>query len=445
MRVRKHTMTLIACLFACLFVLGGCETIVTDISVEKSGAVTMRLTEKIDKELYMEFLTELYGSAGLEGGAEDILDQQMESGNYIEEVIDGRTYLVGELGDDTNFESIEAFYQQNGMDTGMSLTETSLRVITEPEEQNQLLEEYLGSRGLENTEYIEKYLKTSYLELSVSFGYPVKTTNGIVDADNPNQVAWKISMAEDLNEIYAECDSSIHCTGIEAGALYDEPVTLNFEGAESATLSGGQVLENGTVFSADGNYSVILKNGDEQKTICFAVDRKIPPAITDASGTEVAISGWLKKEQTIYLQDSNGVESAKLDGMLVLDCNLNAAEEFVYSVTLNPDVLLDGKHTLTVSDIYGNSKSVTFKTDKTAPIIKGIKNGKSYKKAVTVKYSDAGIGVRKALLNGKAVKSGKKVTKAGNYTLKVTDKNGNTAKVKFKIKKKVATAKKTKK
>jgi hypothetical protein len=71
--------------------------------------------------------------------------------------------------------------------------------------------------------------------------------------------------------------------------------------------------------------------------------------------------------------------------------------------------------------------------DNKKPVIKGVKAGKKYKKAVKITFSDKGSGIKKATLNGKKIKSGKTVKKKGSYTLKVTDKAGNISKVKFKI------------
>ena len=85
--------------------------------------------------------------------------------------------------------------------------------------------------------------------------------------------------------------------------------------------------------------------------------------------------------------------------------------------------------------IYGNQESVAFKTDQTAPAVKGVKK-KTYRKAVKVKFSDSCSGVKKAVLNGKKITSGTKVKEKGKYTLKVWDKAGNKAVVKFKIKEK---------
>lgn len=72
--------------------------------------------------------------------------------------------------------------------------------------------------------------------------------------------------------------------------------------------------------------------------------------------------------------------------------------------------------------------------DKIKPTVKGVKNKKTYKKSVTIKFSDKQSGIKKAILNGKKIKSGKKVKKNGKYTLKVYDKAGNCATIKFTVK-----------
>lgn len=79
------------------------------------------------------------------------------------------------------------------------------------------------------------------------------------------------------------------------------------------------------------------------------------------------------------------------------------------------------------------SKTFTVVKDSKAPTVKGVKNGAAYKKAVTVKFSDAS-GIKSAKLNGKKIKSGKKIADAGEYELVVTDKAGNTEKVNFTVK-----------
>lgn len=99
----------------------------------------------------------------------------------------------------------------------------------------------------------------------------------------------------------------------------------------------------------------------------------------------------------------------------------------------------NGTYTIRVITNDETTYSIKYKVkgiDTTAPTVTGVKNKKTYKKAVTIKFSDkGGSGIKKATLNGKKISSGKKVSKKGSYTLKVTDKAGNAKTIKFTIKK----------
>ena len=65
--------------------------------------------------------------------------------------------------------------------------------------------------------------------------------------------------------------------------------------------------------------------------------------------------------------------------------------------------------------------------DVTKPKVSGVKNNKIYSKAIKITWKDeeSGINDKKTTLNGKAVKSGVKISKEGKYTLKVYDNVGN--------------------
>lgn len=93
----------------------------------------------------------------------------------------------------------------------------------------------------------------------------------------------------------------------------------------------------------------------------------------------------------------------------------------------------DGTYEIKVTTKY-SSKELTVVRDTVEPKVTGVKNKAEYSKAVTVKFSDKGSGIASAKLNGKTVKSGKKITKAGSYTLTVTDNAGNKTTVKFTVK-----------
>jgi hypothetical protein len=108
-------------------------------------------------------------------------------------------------------------------------------------------------------------------------------------------------------------------------------------------------------------------------------------------------------------------------------------QDGVYSAS----VTKNGKVTFmiqTTNDVrYASTYKVTG-IDTKKPTVSGVKNGKTYKKAVTITFSDDGSGVKSAKLNGKSIKSGKTVSASGSYKLVVTDKAGNKKTIKFKIK-----------
>ncbi len=74
--------------------------------------------------------------------------------------------------------------------------------------------------------------------------------------------------------------------------------------------------------------------------------------------------------------------------------------------------------------------------DTKKPTVTGVKNEKVYRKTVTIKFKDKGSGIKSAKLNGKKIKTGKKVKKVGKYKLVVIDKAGNKTTVRFRIAKK---------
>ena len=94
----------------------------------------------------------------------------------------------------------------------------------------------------------------------------------------------------------------------------------------------------------------------------------------------------------------------------------------------------NGKYKVVVQTATGLTKKISFCIDKQKPTT-NIKNKKTYKKAVKITFKDKISGIKKATLNGKKIKSGKKVKKNGKYTLKIYDKAGNVKTVKFTIKK----------
>ncbi len=184
-------------------------------------------------------------------------------------------------------------------------------------------------------------------------------------------------------------------------------------------------------------YEIEKTNGKvaaDGKTVTFTVDSKFsddaiyaytkaPDTKNDAEKSKISVSGvkgsYIVKSKIKVTADEK-IKSFKLNGK----------KQTKYSVKITKD----GKYKVVVKTADETFKK-TYIRDTKAPTVKGVSDGKTYKKTVTINFSDATSGIKSATLNGKKISSGKKVKKSGTYTLVVTDKAGNKKTVKFTIKK----------
>lgn len=96
----------------------------------------------------------------------------------------------------------------------------------------------------------------------------------------------------------------------------------------------------------------------------------------------------------------------------------------------------NGQHTLILKAASGEQRTVTFFIDKKKPVIKGIKNKKTYKKAQLFSVSDSGSGVASIKINGKKKDPSDRhfeIRKNGMNKIVVRDRVGNTTKIKVKL------------
>lgn len=179
-------------------------------------------------------------------------------------------------------------------------------------------------------------------------------------------------------------------------------------------------------------YLVISSNGDiraDGYTVMYDLnsitgDRLYALFTEEEVGEEViTLSGaksgkWYNKDVDLDISSNGIITQLTCDDAIAMSNSVSLHEE--------------GKHRVKVVLASGKKANYTIGIDKVAPTV-NVKN-KTYKKAVTLKFSDKLSGVKSATLNGKAVKSDKKISAKGFYTLKVKDKAGNVKTVKFKIK-----------
>lgn len=306
-------------------------------------------------------------------------EQELE--NYL------KTSLMGQanasVGKDHFYVGMVMPSQKKMMESLDEMMKDSQQDTTTSDEDMQKM---LDEMGL-TVEQIQQMIMGIKFAYTIEFPSNVTYTNGTCEP-NSNKVTWSFSMQDAMQQA--------------TGQLISGQLTGGQETEEQAIVLYAETMPEGeSVLKNDKTAPVIagVKNNAYYKSI---------------------------KKISLTASDAVGVTGMTLDG-----------EPTTNGTALNiagTDIIKEGKHTVKAYDFSGNKSVVTFTYDKTKPVVKGVANGKTYKKACTIKFSDK-YGIKSAKLNGKTIKTNKKVSKKGSYTLKVTDKAGNTATVKFKIKK----------
>ena len=305
-------------------------------------------------------------------------EQELE--NYLKTSFKGMANVS--VGKDHFYVGMVTPSQKKVMESFEEMMEESKQESTTEDDPQKMLDEM----GLTVEQLMQMVMGIKFA-YTIEFPSNVTYTNGTCEP-NSNKVTWSFSMQDAIQQATEEMLAGQQTTGQE---IEEQAVVLYAE----------TMPENESVLKNDKTAPVIkgVKNKAYYKSI-----KKVILSASDAVG----VTGMTLDGETITNETALNIEGI--------------------------DIIKEGKHTVKAYDFSGNKSVVTFTYDKTKPVVKGVANGKTYKKACTIKFSDK-YGIKSAKLNGKTIKTNKKVSKKGSYTLKVTDKAGNTATVKFKIKK----------
>lgn len=220
-------------------------------------------------------------------------------------------------------------------------------------------------------------------------------------------------------------------TGAEMYKNYTGAVTLTL--SDNLNLSHLTVnhkkqnikLVNGQTFTVKerGNYEIHLY--DNNSNFCylyFNIDAVGPIAKDTVSNTYLENNKHYNHDVKIKMELVGGVKDSYLKYT-----DLKGKTKIVSE---DKKCTKEGKYELFMKDGNGRTKTYVFHIDKTAPKVTGVKNKKIYtSKSLKIKSSDANLSSIK--LNDKKKSKSMVIKKEGNYTLVVSDKAGNTVKVKF--------------
>ncbi|MGR7945938.1 S-layer homology domain-containing protein [Paenibacillus sp. M.A.Huq-81] len=191
-------------------------------------------------------------------------------------------------------------------------------------------------------------------------------------------------------------------SGVTNGGLYNANRTIAIN--EGTATLNGSAFTSGSTVSAEGTYNLTVTDAAGNSTIVsFTIDKTAPTVTGVTNGLSY------NSNRTITLSDG----TATLNGSLF---------------TSGSTVSAEGSHTLIVTDTAGNTRTIAFTIDKTAPIVNGVTNGRSYTTDKSITFNEG-----TATLNGAAFLSGSTVSEERTHTLAVTDAASNTTTMNFTI------------
>lgn len=211
-------------------------------------------------------------------------------------------------------------------------------------------------------------------------------------------------------------------SGVENNGIYNRVATIKITDDSKVTLKGSALTKGiydekaGTlVVSKTGTYDLTATDEvGNTSSVKFTLDLDVP-TIQGAEDGEA-----YRGKRTIKVKDNLGIKSATMNGK-------DFTKEGVTTATS------DGKYTVSVTDVAGNVKTVSFWIDTQAPVITGVKENNVYKKKVNITLSDKTSGVNKIELDENVVATKGSITASGTkkHTLVVYDKAGNKKQVRF--------------
>jgi hypothetical protein len=252
------------------------------------------------------------------------------------------------------------------------------------------------------------------------------TQSVTVEIDNIDKVAYLDAEAYDYDDEYIHDitdNEFINCSYIQ---IYTENYyRFLFNGLfdiDYIYQSTDVVIKDGVEtdwpqygeFYVEGSYEVTTTDWlGNVSVIHFVIDR------TDPEVTGVEDETYYNSNRTITVTDLN-LDTITLNGDAFVSGTIVSAE---------------GDYELVATDKAGNSTSLEFIIDKTAPVVTGVTDDSFYKTNKTITATDTYLDT--ITLNGDDFVSGTTVSAEGDYTLIATDHAGNSTTVVFTIDKTV--------
>lgn len=201
----------------------------------------------------------------------------------------------------------------------------------------------------------------------------------------------------------------------------------------SITMPKEIIKTTGTLSEDKKTATFVFEGNDLYKTqdiMVSAAEETKKPTLSGVTNKKTYGSA-----KTVTAADASGIKTAKY--------KRNDGKYYSFTSNLEKTFTKNGKYTVYATDYYGNKAVKTFTIkDKTRPTVSGVVSGKTYSSERTLYFEDnCEVKSVKCYIDGERVtmpddylENGAIASESGAYKFVVTDVNGNTRTVIFKIK-----------
>ena len=255
----------------------------------------------------------------------------------------------------------------------------------------------------------------------------------------------ELCILEEYDECLFTVTDDIRTLTLSALAIDGATCTFTITIDASALASDTPDSSNNSTDSEDSEDSE-----DSSNDSWYDSDDEDAPTISGVSD-----EAFYNKTKTITFEDEIGIKSVIING-----------KEYITAIAKIKTVTVsqEGEYKVEATDVDGNTRTLTFVIDKTAPTISGVSNGKRYSSKRKVSFEDklSGVSTARYSLSGApsletyvgkknwdihetvhknannksnaTLRNNTTIYLNGNYSIVVTDRAGNTAKVSFSMK-----------
>ena len=247
----------------------------------------------------------------------------------------------------------------------------------------------------------------------------------VIDEDGTYKLTVRDALGNETTMLFDIDKVAAVISGVEEGKRYTEakPVftegvaVLNTLDTDNTTVISTVDYVSGTPITTDGKYEIVVTDAANNPIkVKFEVDTKAPEVTNIVNNT-------------VYTTNITPVvnEAGTIAGIKLVKDGVE-----VEAYTSIGEISEDGVYELTLTDDLGNSSTIRFTIDQTGPAVSGVVENGEYKEAIPT-FTEGTATLQKAGEEPATFVSGTKILADGEYTLVVTDDNGNVTTIHFKV------------